>query len=219
MARNSYERVLGDDSFGDASKEALPRPSRQTQHRWFTRPVIAVFVAGLALGSVISRGGQSWTTSTASWSSTPSLAIIARVYEGAAVEAWVNLLPSYQLFFPSNSWTNAELVMVWDDDNVKDRAMATLLSQLSPYPRMAFEERPPEGTLCDKWRRAGYSRQQYSNFLFDRYTDADFIGMLDSDNFFHGPITPAAWFNEETGKPIIMGHNGRGTGWDGAPAG
>lgn len=129
-----------------------------------------IFLAGLFLGGLLtsslsspsSRPGKSRSST-----STPNLAIITRVYHGAAIEAYTMLLASYSIWFPSTAWTNTEMALVWDDESLRDRQMATVLAQLPPHPLMHFEPAPPAGTLCSDWRSEGYARQQYSNFLCD----------------------------------------------------
>ena len=44
-----------------------------------------------------------------------------------------------------------------------------------------------KGTLCSNWRREGYSRQQYSNFYADLYSDAEFVAIIDTDAAFRTP--------------------------------
>ncbi|CAN0257895.1 unnamed protein product, partial [Scytosiphon promiscuus] len=63
------------------------------------------------------------------------------------------------------------------------------------------------GTLCSNWRREGYSRQQYSNFYADLYTDAEFLAIVDTDSAFQAPAVPSDLF--ENGKPIVVGFNQR----------
>ncbi|CAM9373383.1 unnamed protein product, partial [Scytosiphon promiscuus] len=64
------------------------------------------------------------------------------------------------------------------------------------------------GTLCSDWRREGYSRQQYSNFYADMYTDAEFVAIVDTDSAFQTPALPSDLF--EDGKPIVTGFNLQG---------
>lgn len=67
--------------------------------------------------------------------------------------------------------------------------MGTILSSMkliTPI-RVRYETEPLPNTTCSNWRRDGYARQQYSNFYADLYTDADYVGIIDSDAGF---ITP-----------------------------
>jgi hypothetical protein len=52
----------------------------------------------------------------------------------------------------------------------------------------------------------------WSNFYGERYSDAEFIGILDTDAFFAVTVYPEDLF--ENGKPRVIGYNGRGTGWE-----
>ena len=93
--------------------------------------------------------------------------------------------------------------MVLDEENELDHTMATLLSNLPPYPKIVFEKLPNEDTFCSNLRRVGYSRQMYSNFYSDLYTNKEYIGIVDSDAMFMTPVVPENLFVD--GKPRIIG--------------
>ncbi len=100
--------------------------------------------------------------------------------------------------------------LVFDDESEIDHRFAVTLANIPPYPKIKFEKNPSERTFCSDWRSEGYSRQQYSNFYSDVYTDKEFIGIVDTDSFFVTPVTPKDIFIE--GKPRIIGYNGY-TSW------
>ena len=84
-------------------------------------------------------------------------------------------------------------MVIFDDDSIDDHVTGTILSnlQLVTPIRVKYETKPPEGTTCGDWRREGYSRQQYSNFYADLYTDAEYAAIVDSDAMFAAPGEPA----------------------------
>ena len=113
----------------------------------------------------------------AAWSDTYSLSLLCRTYSGTAMELYNIFLVSYLLFWPFNEWKNSDVIVVFDDENELDHRMGTILANLPPYPKVFFEKYPrKEKTFCSNWRSEGYSRQQYSNFYSDLYTDRDYIG-------------------------------------------
>ena len=145
------------------------------------------------------------------WSNTPSIGIVCRVFHGSAKEVLNILILSYNLFWPIKKWENSELVLIWDNESPKDHRMATIISNVPPYPKTKFEDPPPSGTLCSNWRGEGYARQQYSTFYDDLYTEAEYVGIVDSDSFFTTSVVPEDLF--EDGLPRLIGYNGEGTGW------
>eukprot|EP00668_Euglena_longa_P015667 GGOE01019791.1.p1 GENE.GGOE01019791.1~~GGOE01019791.1.p1 ORF type:complete len:407 (-),score=46.66 GGOE01019791.1:294-1493(-) len=147
----------------------------------------------------------------------PSLTLMVRTYHKAANELWRLFLPSYQLFWPQ-VWKKSDLVIVLDAEDSNDHRFGAVLSLLPPFPQVVYEKMPPEGTLCDKFRRIGYARQMYSNFYADNLTNADFIGIFDTDAVFTAPVTAEDLFSLDDGqmKPKMMGINGCCTEWQAA---
>ncbi|CAN0301781.1 unnamed protein product, partial [Ectocarpus fasciculatus] len=88
------------------------------------------------------------------------------------------------LFWPVSSWKSSHVVVVLDGESARDHEAGTLLQHLSlPFIlQVKFEAPAPNGTLCGDWRREGYARQQYSNFYGNLYTDAEFVGIIDTDS-------------------------------------
>eukprot|EP00667_Euglena_gracilis_P012865 EG_transcript_13240 len=140
-----------------------------------------------------------------------------RTYHKAVQEFWLAFLPSYMLFWP-RSWGTSDLVVVLDDDSPNDHRAGSLLSLLPPYPRVVYEAPPPPRTLCSGWRREGYARQVWSNLYADRHSEADFIGLSDTDAFFTTPVLPADLFNLSAGppRPRVLGYNGCCSPWNSA---
>ncbi|CAM9643137.1 unnamed protein product, partial [Hapterophycus canaliculatus] len=111
------------------------------------------------------------------------------------------------LFWPVRAWKSSRLVVILDAESPGDREKGTVLEHLTfaSMVRVKYEAQPPEGTLCSDWRREGYSRQQYSNFYADLYTDAEFLAIVDTDSAFRVPVVPSDLF--EGDKPIVKGFN------------
>ena len=138
------------------------------------------------------------------WNNAPSLSIMCRGYHGSVMEFYNIFLVGYNLFWPKDQWPNSDLVVVLDDDSELDHRLGTVLASLPPYPNVYFETIPQQETFCSGDRRAGYSRQQYSNFYSDLYTDKDYVGIVDTDTYFQGPVVPENLFVD--GKPRIVGY-------------
>lgn len=139
------------------------------------------------------------------WKDAPSISLMCRAYSGSIIEYYNIFLVGYHLFWPKEQWPNSELVVVLDDENELDHRLATILTNLPPYPRVFFEKPPNIDVFCKGDRRAGYSRQQYSNFYSDLYTNMDYVGIVDSDSFFMTPVIPENLFVDR--KPRIYGYS------------
>ena len=150
------------------------------------------------------------TPQSSAWSDTPSVALMCRLYSGSVMEFYNIFVISYMLFWPHRTWLNSGVVVILDKESESDHRMGTVLSNLPPYPRVYYEEYKAN-TFCSDWAREGYSRQQYSNFYSDNYTQAEYVAIVDSDAFFATPVTPDDLFIR--GKPRILGYNGCCTGW------
>jgi hypothetical protein len=138
------------------------------------------------------------------WKNAPSLSLLCRGYHKSVVEFYNVFLVGYNLFWPKEQWINSDLIVVLDDDSELDHRLGTVLANLPPYPNVYFETSPEEETFCPGNRGVGYSGQQYSNFYSDLYTDKDYIGIVDSDTFFQGPVVLENLF--VNGKPRIVGY-------------
>ncbi|CAN0057751.1 unnamed protein product, partial [Scytosiphon promiscuus] len=141
------------------------------------------------------------------WENAPRVDLVCRTYGGSLHIMWNSFFPSYLLFWPMRAWKSSGLVVILDGETPGDREQGTVLQHLAlpSMVRVKYEAPAPEGTLCSNWRREGYSRQQYSNFYADLYTDADFLAIVDTDSAFRAPVVPSDLF--EDGKPIVVGFN------------
>ena len=104
---------------------------------------------------------------------------------------------SYLLFWPYGQQKNSDLILVFDDENEQDHCTGT---------KVFFEKKPKKQTFCSDFQREGYSRQKYSNFYSDMYTNYEHVGFTDSDSFFVTSITLESFFIN--GQPRISGHYG-----------
>lgn len=137
------------------------------------------------------------------WSDAPDLTIICRAYSGSVMEFYNIFLVGYHLFWPHGQWPNSDVVVVLDEESELDHRLGTVLVNLPPYPKVYFEKIPQGEVFCSEDRRLGYSRQQYSNFYSDLYTDKEYIGIVDSDSMFVTHIIPENLFVDK--KPRILG--------------
>ena len=138
------------------------------------------------------------------WKDAPSLSLMCRAYSGSIMEYYNTFLVGYHLFWPKEQWPNSDLVVVLDGENEVDHRLGTVLANLPPYPKVFYEDFPEVETFCSNDRRTGYSRQQYSNFYSDLYTDKEYVGIVDSDAIFSTPVIPENLFVD--GKPRIYGY-------------
>ncbi len=175
--------------------------------------LFGVFYAGVQYGKHQAReedlphgatilGLEMAVYNTSAMSDFPSLAIVCRTYTGAAMEAYLSFLVSFELFRPK-TWP-LDVIVIWDDESRLDHTWATIFAHIPPYPTTYFEKNYPE-IFCSNWRRAGYSRQVYSHFHSDLYVSEEtkYVGIVDSDTVFVSPITEESLF--VNGKPRMMG--------------
>eukprot|EP00752_Nemacystus_decipiens_P011576 g10280.t1 len=152
--------------------------------------------------------GASVTGGTIDWENAPRIDLVCRTCGGGLHIMWNTFMPSYLLFWPIKAWKSSGLVFILDGDSPFDRQQGTVLENLALPSKLQikYESPAPEGTLCSKWRGEGYSRQQYSNFYADLYSDdAEFVAIIDTDAAFRTPVIPSDLF--EDGKPIVRGFN------------
>ncbi|CAN0080627.1 unnamed protein product [Ectocarpus sp. 6 AP-2014] len=141
------------------------------------------------------------------WQNAPRIDLVCRTY-GAAIQIfWQTFIPTYLMFWPISSWKSSGLVVILDGDSAFDHRIGTLLQNINlpSKVQVKYETPAPPGTLCNNWRSEGYARQQYSNFYADLYTDADYMGIIDTDAAFISPVVPSDLF--DGGKPILRGMN------------
>ncbi len=145
------------------------------------------------------------------WHDAPNISIVCRTYGERAAEIFNMFITSFLLFWPIKKWPNVEINLIFDDENPLDHRMATVLAHLPPYPNIYFEKKPTQKTFCSDWQREGYSRQQYSNFYSDIYSNYEYIAIVDTDSLLVAQITPEDFF--VNGKPRLIGYNACCTGW------
>jgi len=135
----------------------------------------------------------------------PTLDIMCRTFHGGLFEI-LRFILTYLLFFPKDVM-QTKIVLVFDSENKLDHMTASILE--TAFKEMGlkvfFEEPPPPHTLTSTMRDEGFSRSQWSNFYSDLYSNADFIGMIDSDTefSFRPSIENHLIINLE--KPVIYG--------------
>jgi hypothetical protein len=93
--------------------------------------------------------------------------------------------PTMDMFVDKSQF---ELIAVLDAENSKDHTFGKSLLDYGfkvfykPLPLdNVLETRPFKNTPVSHYTTAGYTRQLYSTFFFDNYTDADIIGIVDAD--------------------------------------
>lgn len=116
--------------------------------------------------------------------SKPRMDIMCRTIHGALFEI-MRMMFTYLIFFPRYE-LSTQMILVFDAESENDHLAGSLLETAyqSLGVKVFFEDPPPPGTLTARVRSEGYSRSQWSNFYSDLYSDADFIGMIDSDTEF-----------------------------------
>jgi len=132
------------------------------------------------------------------FSSLPSLALLCRSYSGM----WGELLPTmmlYDIYWPTD-YTRSSFVWVLDDESDADHMLGTLLAQTRWNGQrgrvdVRYEAKPAAGMLTSAWRGYGYARQQFSNMYCDHYTDAEYVGIVDSDGWPIRPPVPSDLFS------------------------
>ena len=135
----------------------------------------------------------------------PRMDILCRTFHGAMFEI-LRMILTYLIFFPANE-LSSQLIIVLDAENELDRIVGSVLETAykSMGLRVFYEETPPPGTLTARFRYEGFSRTQWSNFYSDLYSDADFIGIIDSDTEFSFRASPSKHFLLDWKKPVIHG--------------
>ena len=195
-ATNETNKSKPDDKEPE-NKEPVPTENNKPSETVVSTDIYSVLPSSSIPEPSTKEGGKGFKTKL-------SLGITIRSYYGRLLEIWTTLIPGYLIFYPWREWKNLDLIVVLDGDSASDHYAGVLLGNLPPYPKVVFEDFPPAGTLVN-WggRGIGYCRQQYSNFYSDYQTDADVIGMVDSDALFVSPVTPEYLFPD--GKPIQIG--------------
>ncbi len=151
--------------------------------------------------------------SSSPWSSLPSLALLCRSYVGM----WGEMLPTlmlHDIYWPIE-YQHSSWVWVLDAESEADHMLGTLLTQTKwagsrGKVSVRYEAKPAEGMLTAAWRGYGYARQQFSNMYCDQYTDAEYVGIVDSDAWPMRPPIPSDLFSlRADGKyrALLVGYN------------
>jgi hypothetical protein len=131
-------------------------------------------------GSMVTCEYPSLISNTNPYSHLPHFDLIIRTYWDSIYEL-LRMMLTYQIFWPYEEFQN-QLIIVYDHESDLDHQMATLLETAwkKLYRVKVYTEKLPEdGTLTAQ--PIGYYRSQYSNFYSDWYSQAEYIGILDSD--------------------------------------
>ena len=115
---------------------------------------------------------------------------------------------TYTMFWPHEELHN-KIIVVLDAESGKDRTLAAVVQVAWRMFRVVtyLEKEPPAGTLTGNVRYVGYSRTQWSNFYCDLYTDAEYVGIIDSDVQLSQRPNPEDLF-DVANRPIIHIHAG-----------
>ena len=149
------------------------------------------------------------------FSSLPSLALLCRSYAGM----WGELLPSLQLFdiYWPDEYEQSRFVWVLDDESdadhmLRNAAGTDAIQRPQRQSRRALRSQARQRHACPR-RGAGYgyARQQYSNMYCDKYTDAEYVGIVDSDSWPIRPPLPSDLFSLRSDgqyRALLVGYNG-----------
>ena len=131
--------------------------------------------------------------------------IMCRTFNGALFEI-MRMVLTYLIFFPRDE-LSTQIILVFDAENEKDHITASVLE--TAYKQLGvkvfFEEPPPPETLTSTFRDEGFSRTMWSNFYSDLYSNADYIGMIDSDTEFSFRPSTSHHLLLDWKKPVIHG--------------
>eukprot|EP01083_Nonionella_stella_P020553 56991_1 len=122
-----------------------------------------------------------------------SVALVSRTYAGDyhRMKKW--LLPTYQMFVDFNC---IEIVFVFDNTS-DDHTIGESIREKYGY-KIYYEPLPENHThILNKhifpslkwYAHLGYDRQLWATFWLDNYTDADIVGVIDSDAQIYSFIT------------------------------
>ena len=125
---------------------------------------------------------------------TPRAEILCRAYSGAERQLVANLLPTTRIFLDRRRF---RFTLVLDDESPADHVLGESLLREGHVDRV-FYEPLPEGwqelfkgqAFPPPYNRWGFNRALWSTFYMDQYSDADIIGVLDSDATFFSYLTP-----------------------------
>lgn len=148
----------------------------------------------------------------------PSYSLVCRITSVFAHRLGNLIFPSMKMFWPEGF---GEIALIWDEESKSDRFAAEKLAK--EWSRMAEEGKIPKGVPLKIWyehypkepsdifpgkiRNAGYDRQMYSTYYADLQSDADIIGIIDSDSYFAVPVLPETLYNVTAQTAVNIGRS------------
>jgi hypothetical protein len=141
-----------------------------------------------------------------SYSGRPKVDIITRTFHKHIDILIRNLISTMDVFVNRNRF---KLVVVLDDENLIDHQLGNDLLAKGYADSVRYEALPPryrelfQATAFPglPW---GYDRQQWSTFYLDLYSDADIIGVVDSDSTFASYLTYENILSDD-GRILLQG--------------
>lgn len=101
------------------------------------------------------------STRRSAWDGLPSVAILTKSYRNGWGELFPALVFSFLIFWPASY---GKLVLIFDEEDIRERATGALLHQMSPHIDVVYEKLNFEPGAIFKARffekRVGYDRQQ-----------------------------------------------------------
>lgn len=126
-------------------------------------------------------------------------ALLVRSYHGGSRLLNQYLLSTIPLFVDSNKFP---LTVILDEESPKDHELGHCLKSLTLPISVEYEKLPGGRTNIEsvdifpttawpgqRYGTKGYMRQLWSTYYFDLYTDAEIIGIVDSDSSFFSYVT------------------------------
>lgn len=169
-------------------------------------PAVATAAAVLSSLSWMCTGMEpSWART----SDRPSLALITRTYHGS----WAlfrKMEETVEMFVPRS----IPFIVVLDAEKKRDHTFGRWLLErgyqvhYEALPAVPFRHgRETAWPRRARYNRSGYQRQQWSSFYLDRYTDADVIGLLDTDVRMYSLLSDAMIY-DHSGRILARGIGG-----------
>ena len=170
------------------------RLSLGTRQRWLQCLLLVCLVATCRATASPKPGLEdpvARDSACSSFADRPSLAFLVRAAVDHVYEKWyLSLVESLASFARS-----IPLVVVLDAEGSAP-LHAQLLAQRYPYPSVLLEAMPGDGGAWlrtkgnHRMQSLGYNRMQFSNFFADLQTDAEVIGIIDTDVLVTAQVTP-----------------------------
>lgn len=123
----------------------------------------------------------------------PTVEIVCRSYAGDRQRLIGNLFQTARIFVDRKQF---RMALILDDESRADHEFGDLCLERGYVDRVVYEPLPPNWktlfqgiSFPPPYNRWGYDRQQWSTFYLDHYSDADVIGVVDSDSTFFSFLT------------------------------